>query len=135
MPYADPKQDHVIAQVDELAAGSAGSTTLVRHVLHASPLHRLALILLPPGEETEPHIHPRAEEAFFVLEGAATISIGDDTVPAGPLTLVVGPAGVGHAIAASVDGVTLLASVSPNEDRPDDVVPVPGAAARLPKDR
>jgi quercetin dioxygenase-like cupin family protein len=38
-----------------------------------------------PGQSTAMHMHPREEEAIFVLEGTATMNIGGEerTVPAG----------------------------------------------------
>jgi len=49
-----------------------------------------------PGQSTVMHSHPREEEAIYVLEGTATMSIAGDevTVPAG--AIVKFPANVPH---------------------------------------
>jgi len=49
-----------------------------------------------PGQSTVMHSHPREEEAIYVLEGMATMSIGGDevVVPAG--AIVKFPANVPH---------------------------------------
>lgn len=49
-----------------------------------------------PGQSTVMHSHPREEEAIFVLEGTATMSIGGEelAVPAG--SIVRFPAAVPH---------------------------------------
>ena len=49
-----------------------------------------------PGQSTVMHSHPREEEAIYVLEGIATMSIADEnvTVPAG--SIVNFPANVPH---------------------------------------
>jgi quercetin dioxygenase-like cupin family protein len=49
-----------------------------------------------PGQSTVMHTHPREEEAIFVLEGRANMSIGGEEV-AGPAGAIVKfPAGVPH---------------------------------------
>lgn len=52
--------------------------------------------LLPPGFAPPPHIHYREEESFYVLSGRMTFTCGDETIAAGPGTLVVLPRGVLH---------------------------------------
>jgi len=38
--------------------------------------------LVPPGGGPPPHIHSREEEAFFILEGEITISVGNERLVA-----------------------------------------------------
>ena len=90
---------------------------------------RVVLLRWPPGHATVPHVHPGAEEIFVVLEGRAVFSIdGDPDREVGPGTFLFAPRGVVHAIRVP-DGwtLTLLASVAPNEDRPEETVEPAGA--------
>ena len=45
---------------------------------------------------TAPHVHPRMEETWEVLDGRARFRIGDEEVEAGPGEAVVAPPGVPH---------------------------------------
>ncbi len=89
---------------------------------------RVVLLRWPPGFATVPHVHPHAEEIFLVLEGRAVFAIGDaPELEAGPGTFLFAPRGVLHAIRVPAgDDLVLLASVAPNEDRPDETIE-PGA--------
>jgi quercetin dioxygenase-like cupin family protein len=49
-----------------------------------------------PGHRAAEHVHPRMEERWVVLEGAAAFRIGGEEVRAGPGDEVVAPAGVPH---------------------------------------
>ncbi len=44
---------------------------------------------MPPGAGPPSHVHPYAEEMFFVVEGEMTVEVGG-------LTLVLGPGSLGH---------------------------------------
>ncbi len=44
----------------------------------------LAEATLAPGQCTAPHFHPRAEEIYFVLEGAGLMTIEGETRKIGP---------------------------------------------------
>jgi mannose-6-phosphate isomerase-like protein (cupin superfamily) len=90
---------------------------------------RCVLLAFPPGYSTVPHHHPHAVETFFIVDGTGTFAIDARPYPAAPGTLLWSPAGVQHTITA--DGPTdlvFIASVAPNQDRPDETVeaPVPG---------
>jgi quercetin dioxygenase-like cupin family protein len=60
---------------------------------NAYSLHELTK---PPGEGPAAHTHPDMEEAFYILEGEFTFTVGDDQVraPAGTFLLV--PRGASH---------------------------------------
>jgi quercetin dioxygenase-like cupin family protein len=55
-----------------------------------------------PGFRTVPHVHPRAEEVFHVLEGRAAFRIGsgEDRI-VGPGTILLARARLGTASASS----------------------------------
>jgi mannose-6-phosphate isomerase-like protein (cupin superfamily) len=52
----------------------------------ASPVrsgrHSVAVITLAPGRASVLHMHPEAEESYFVMRGAARVRVGDDVVNA-----------------------------------------------------
>lgn len=46
--------------------------------------------------ETPLHVHYNEDETFWVLEGEVEFEVGDETVEAGPGTMLFGPRGVPH---------------------------------------
>lgn len=52
---------------------------------------------VPPGGEAPNHVHRREDEAFWVLEGEIEVTVGEDTVTAGPGSFVGLPKGIPHA--------------------------------------
>jgi quercetin dioxygenase-like cupin family protein len=95
-----------------------------RAMLVGTPGLRVVLLRWPPGYATVPHVHPGAEEIFVVLGGRAAFSFGDaPDREAGPGEFLFAPRGLLHAIRViGSQPVTLLASVAPNEDVPDETV-------------
>lgn len=65
--------------------------------------YAMAEMMKPPGVGPTPHVHPDAEEAFYVLEGELEfkVSAGIFVAPAGSFVLV--PRGVEHAFRNSGD--------------------------------
>ena len=53
--------------------------------------------MLAPGQDVEAHVHHKEDDAFLVLEGTLSLTLGDDAQPleAGPWTYVLVPAGTG----------------------------------------
>ncbi len=50
-----------------------------------SPFQMSAMLVdVPPGGFVPPHTHAREEEAYFVLEGALALRVGDQTNTLGP---------------------------------------------------
>ena len=66
--------------------------------------YAMAELMKPPGVGPKPHIHPEAEEGFYVLEGELEFTVGGEifVAPAGSFALV--PRGVEHSFRNS--GVT-----------------------------
>jgi quercetin dioxygenase-like cupin family protein len=52
--------------------------------------------LVPPGGGPPPHVHSREEEAFYILEGEITVSVGAERFVAGPGTFANMPVGSQH---------------------------------------
>jgi len=63
---------------------------------------QLAHMLLKPGESLKPHITP-VDVFIYVLEGQASISIGDETETVGPDAVIDNPKDVVHYIANNTD--------------------------------
>ena len=59
------------------------------------------------------HVHHREDEAFYVLEGSATLYIGDETIEATAGDFAFGPRGVPHRFTVGPDGVRMLFIVTP----------------------
>jgi len=49
-----------------------------------------------PGQGPAPHIHHRSDEAFYVLRGGFTFTVGEREVDAAPQSLVFVPRGTRH---------------------------------------
>ena len=86
-----------VAQVFDLNALKAfASAKRVRKMLFKTDQLWSEIACYEPGQSTPMHSHPREEEAIYVLEGTANMSIGGDevVVPAG--AIVKFPANVPH---------------------------------------
>ena len=72
-------------------------------------------LTVPPGfDGPPPHWHKVTQEAFYILEGALTLQVGDQTVKALPGAYVFVPTGVIHAYSNAEDEpARFLGFVSP----------------------
>lgn len=59
-------------------------------------LYAVAEVITTPEGLVPLHVHHREDEAFFVLDGEVTFSIGDDVFDAGPGGFAFGPRDVPH---------------------------------------
>jgi quercetin dioxygenase-like cupin family protein len=75
--------------------------------------HTLVEITVDPGYETPLHIHHREDEGFWMIDGSATFTVGDETVEAGPGAYLFGPKDVPHKWSAGADGARLLYLFAP----------------------
>jgi quercetin dioxygenase-like cupin family protein len=62
-------------------------------------------MMKPAGEGPPPHVHDNMEEAFYILEGEFTFTIGGKLIAAGAGSFVLAPRGVMHGFHNSGDGV------------------------------
>ena len=70
--------------------------------------------LVPAGGGPPPHIHRNEAETFYVLEGACTFRLGDETVVAGPGDFVNVPRGTVHCFRNDgIDPVRLVLTFTP----------------------
>ena len=65
------------------------------------------------GPWTIPHMHERLEESFYVLDGAFTFTLGEDTIETAPGAFVLVPRGTPHVLSAGADGGRLLVVWTP----------------------
>ena len=54
--------------------------------------------VLAAGQEQPIHDHQDQDKFYFVLEGTGQFTVGDQTVPCSPGTLVLAPAGIDHGV-------------------------------------
>ena len=124
MPFVAPGEarDLPFLDIDTLEA-QAGPPPW-RICLVGTPGLRVLLLHWPAGIATVPHSHPAAEEAFHVLRGRAGFTIGEEPErEVGPGSFMLALRGVRHRIRVLGDQpLMLMATVAPNEDRPDETV-------------
>jgi len=72
----------------------------VRKKLIASEHLVAELVCYEPEQATVPHLHPRQDEIFHVIEGKGTIVVGEEEVRVSAGSVVYGPSGVRHGIRA-----------------------------------
>jgi quercetin dioxygenase-like cupin family protein len=75
--------------------------------------HTLVEITAGPGFETPLHIHHDEDEGFWMLDGSATFTVGEETVEAGPGAYLYGPKDVAHKWRAGEDGARMLYLFAP----------------------
>jgi mannose-6-phosphate isomerase-like protein (cupin superfamily) len=69
----------------------------------------------PPGKGADLHFHPYAE-VFFVREGLARFTVGNDEIEVGPDNFVVVPPETPHGFKNAGDGPLRLVSVHPSAE-------------------
>jgi quercetin dioxygenase-like cupin family protein len=73
----------MLAEVKATAADTGGQFTIVE-------------VTCPPGYEAPLHVHHREDEAFWILEGDATVQVGDRRIEASAGDYAFGPRDVPH---------------------------------------
>ena len=67
-----------------------------------------------PGQAQTPHSHAESDKIYYVLEGRATVRIGDDTRELGPGEIALAPSGAEHGVTnAAAKRLTLLVYMAP----------------------
>jgi mannose-6-phosphate isomerase-like protein (cupin superfamily) len=78
-------------------AGDIGSATssswLARSTRRGS---RSGFIEIAPGRQLDEHVHSAEDDAFYILHGEMTFTLGDEEIAAPPGTFVLVPPGVAH---------------------------------------
>ena len=62
----------------------------------------------PPGWEAPLHVHHRDDEGFWILEGSATLEVGDTTIEVGAGDYAFGPRNVPHRYTVGDSGCRML---------------------------
>src|SRR5215212_6719943 len=85
----------MLAQIKASAADTAGQYTLLE-------------ITAPAGLQTPLHVHYTEDEGFYVLEGSATIEVGDQVVELGAGEYAFGPRDIQHRFTVGPDGAHMI---------------------------
>jgi quercetin dioxygenase-like cupin family protein len=127
VPYVDPSEalDRTAIDLHALARELGPGTW--RQPLVADGASRWVLLAWEPGTSMVPHRHPGAGEVFLVVEGRLGLRLGDEPeIEAGPGTLLHARPDELHALRViGDDRLVLIASVAPNEARPDETIELP----------
>jgi quercetin dioxygenase-like cupin family protein len=67
----------------------------------------------PPGAQEPLHVHHREDETFYVLEGSATLYVGDETIEVRAGDVAFGPRDVPHRYDVGPDGCRMLFICTP----------------------
>jgi mannose-6-phosphate isomerase-like protein (cupin superfamily) len=88
----------------------------------------------PPGTEAPLHVHHREDEAFFILEGSATIHVGEQAFEVGPGDYAFGPRHVPHRYTVGDEGCRMLFICTPGGNFEDVVIALsePAGSRTLP---
>lgn len=86
--------------------------------------HSVAHVVLPPGKSSLLHVHPEAEESYYILKGKARIRVGEEesTLTSGQVVLI--SSGTPHKISnIGDDKLEFLATCIPAWE-PGNTVPL-----------
>jgi quercetin dioxygenase-like cupin family protein len=88
----------------------------------------------PPGTEAPLHVHHREDEAFFILEGSATLQVGDETFEVSAGDYAFGPRDIPHKYTVGEEGCRMLFLCTPGGNFENVVreMSVPAASRTLP---
>jgi quercetin dioxygenase-like cupin family protein len=75
--------------------------------------YALVEVLEPAGVQAPLHVHHAEDEAFWVLEGRVTFTVGNETLEATPGTFVFAPRDVPHTYRVDTEDARLLYILSP----------------------
>ena len=99
-----------------------GSTIreLLAHRNSAIRKQSLAEARLAPGRATTPHHHAITEEIYYILSGAAEMTLGGETRPVGPGDAIAIPPGERHTIRnTGPDELVFLCTCAPGYEHSD----------------
>lgn len=90
----------LLAVIKTTAADTGGQMTIVE-------------VTNPPGFEGPLHVHHREDEGFWILEGDATIEVGDTTIEAHAGDYAFGPRDIPHRYTVGDAGCRMLLIMTP----------------------
>jgi mannose-6-phosphate isomerase-like protein (cupin superfamily) len=91
----------IVNQRDAQPFVTADGSTIRELLAHRNSAIRrqsLAEARLAPGAATTPHHHATTEEIYYILEGTAAMTLGDETRPVVPGDAIAIPPGARHTI-------------------------------------
>jgi mannose-6-phosphate isomerase-like protein (cupin superfamily) len=91
----------IVNQRDAQPFVTADGSTIRELLAHRNSAIRrqsLAEARLAPGAATTPHHHATTEEIYYILEGTAAMTLGDETRPVVPGDAIAIPPGTRHTI-------------------------------------
>ena len=91
----------MLAVIRATAADTGGQYTLVE-------------VTAPPNLSAPLHVHYVEDEAFLVLEGSATLYIGDEVIEVGPGDFANGPRDIPHRFDVGPEGSRMLWVLAPS---------------------
>ena len=89
-----------LAEIKATAADTDGRLTIVE-------------VTCPPGWEAPQHVHYREDEAFWVLDGAVTLYVGEQTIEAAVGDYAFGPRNIPHRYTVGDAGCRMLFILTP----------------------
>ncbi len=89
-----------LAVIKATAADTGGRLTIVE-------------VTEPPGAMAPLHVHHSEDESFWILEGDATVTVGDTTIEAHAGDFVFGPRDIPHRYAVGERGCRMLFIATP----------------------
>jgi quercetin dioxygenase-like cupin family protein len=89
-----------LAEIKATAADTGGLMSIVE-------------ITAPANEEAPLHVHHREDEAFWIIEGAVTIEVGDTTIECHAGDYAFGPRGIPHRYTVGPEGCRMLFVLTP----------------------
>jgi len=89
-----------LAVIRATAADTGGQMTIIE-------------VTEPPGHEAPLHVHHREDEAFYILEGSATIQVGEESFEVGPGDYAFGPRDIPHRYSIGEEGCRMLFICTP----------------------
>jgi len=70
-------------------------------------------VLCPQGAEPGPHTHAESDESFYVLDGEASFTVGEQTIDGSPGSFVYIPRNTRHTFDMRIKAVRVLNTYSP----------------------
>lgn len=97
-----------IQNTERFAAGGPGKADLF-----AGRQLFVGLNCFEAGQSQPVHVHPDADKFYLVISGKARMTVGVETLEAGPGTVIWAPAHVPHGVAEALERTVLLVGIAP----------------------
>ena len=113
-PATQPLEALVVGRDEGEARWWFGSLAVIRATADdTGGLMTIVEVTEAPGAEAPLHVHYREDEGFYILEGSATIQVGDTSFEVGPGDYAFGPRDIPHRYSIGPDGCRMLFICTP----------------------